>query len=51
MEGRQAGNGQLGMRARIELMCRAIQGLSEDEKRELMQGWCRRVGEIGRAHV
>ena len=36
----------MGVRARIELMCRAIQGLSEDEKRELMQGWCRRVGDF-----
>lgn len=46
MEGRQAGNGQMGVRARIELMCRAMQGLSENEKIELMQGWCRRVGDF-----
>lgn len=46
MEDGQAGNGQIGVRARTELMYRSVQGLSEDEKIELMQGWCRRIGDF-----
>lgn len=36
----------MGVGGRIEVMYRAMQGLSEDEKREVMQGWCRRVGDF-----
>ena len=46
MEGIRAAIQQMGVRERIEVMSSAMQGISEAEKREVMQGWCQRVGDF-----
>ena len=46
MEGIRAAIQQMGVRERIEVMSSAMQGISKAEKREVMQGWCQRVGDF-----
>ena len=36
----------MGVRERIEVMSSAMQGISEAEKKEVMQGWCQNAGDF-----